>query len=202
MKALLLAAGEGRRLGYHKMLRSIAGRSMIFWTLDSLTAAGFLPKDIIVVIGYNSSQTEGILKSYDASLNVVKNPDYKNEMFSSIKTGISFVPESCNHVLIALGDQPLVKPETIKAILEKGNPLKVVQPTYNGKRYHPLLIPRSLIEAIRRAPIHFTLKDLMPPPEDRILISVDDEGVALDVDTPDDLQRAEILLKARLKGLT
>ncbi|HOP87447.1 MAG TPA: nucleotidyltransferase family protein, partial [Acetomicrobium flavidum] len=67
---------------------------------------------------------------------------------------------------------------------------------------HPLLIPRSLIEAIRRAPINFTLKDLMPPPEDRILISVDDEGVALDVDTPDDLQRAEILLKARLKGLT
>jgi len=202
MKALLLAAGEGRRLNYHKMLRSIGGRPMIFWTLDSLMVAGFQPKDVIVVIGYNSDRIEGVLKSYDACLNVVKNPDYKNEMFSSIKTGISFVPESCSHVLIVLGDQPLVKPETIKTILEKGNPLKVVQPTYSGKRYHPLLIPRSLIEAIRKAPINFTLKDLMPPPEERILIPVDDEGVALDVDTPDDLKRAETLLMTRLKGLT
>jgi len=202
MKALLLAAGEGRRLNYHKMLRSISGRPMIYWTLDSLMAAGFQPKDVIVVIGYNSDRIEGVLKSYDACLNVVKNLDYKNEMFSSIKIGISFVPESCSHVLIVLGDQPLVKPETIKRILEKSNPLKVVQPTYNGKRYHPLLIPRSLIEAIRRAPVNSTLKNIMPPPEERILIAVDDEGVALDIDTPDDLKRAETLLMARLKGLT
>jgi len=181
------------------MLRPILGKPMMFWTLDAICASGFNPQDVIVVIGYKVDLMRSWLKKHDSRLNIVENPNYKNEMFSSIKAGIHHLPEGTRNVLIVLGDQPLVKPETIKAILLKQNPLKVVQPVYKDKRYHPLLIPEPMIEAIRCAPLNYTLKDMMPPPEERILVPVDDEGVALDVDTPDDLKKAESILKIRLQ---
>lgn len=199
VKALILAAGEGQRLGYNKMLRPILGKPMIFWTLDNVCASGFNPQDIVVVVGYKAEIVKEQLLKYNAKLNVVENPNYQDEMFSSIKAGIWFLPEDIGNILIVLGDQPLVKASSIKAILLKCKPTKVVQPVYKGKRCHPLLIPEPIIRAIRTASLNYTLKDFMPNPEERVLVPLDDEGLILDIDTPDDLKKAETILKIRLQ---
>ncbi|KRT34946.1 nucleotidyltransferase family protein [Acetomicrobium hydrogeniformans] len=197
IKAILLAAGEGRRLGYEKMSRPILGKPIIFWTLDLIRASGFDPKDIVVVIGYDGDKLKKELSKYGVRLNIVENPDFRKEMFSSIKTGILSLSKDIENVLIVLGDQPLVKPATIKAILSERHPLKVVQPVFNGKRSHPILIPKPIVETIHSASFDHTLKDLMPPPEERILVPVDDEGVCIDIDTFEDLKLAESILKIR-----
>ena len=111
------------------MLRPILGKPMIFWTLNVVRASGFSPQDVIVVIGYNVDLMRSWLQKYDSRLNIVENPNYKNEMFSSIKAGIYHLPEDTRNVLIVL-EISSSKPETIKAILRDAKSIKVVQPVY------------------------------------------------------------------------
>ena len=73
MKAIILAAGEGKRLKPYtdsrpKCMVPLAGRPLLHWQLDVLRSAGI--KDIVIVGGYRAEA----LKACGAS--VVTNPRY------------------------------------------------------------------------------------------------------------------------------
>lgn len=87
MTATILAAGVGSRLrpltdGVPKCLVPVAGRPVLGWQLDALSAAGI--GDILVVAGYRAPQVVEFCRPYGGRVKVLVNADYErtNNMFS------------------------------------------------------------------------------------------------------------------------
>jgi CTP:molybdopterin cytidylyltransferase MocA len=99
---------------------------------------------------------------------------------------------SLTHLVIALGDQPQVRTETLRTLLAAcaTRPESVLRVSHHGKPGHPLALPASCLAELG-ATSSATLRDfigLLPmPPED---LTSSDSGVLLDIDTPDEYAEA------------
>lgn len=114
-------------------------------------------------------------------------------MYSSIRTGLAWPGwnEGITHFLVALGDQPLVSPEDLDALLDasRKDPGHILQPVYQGKRGHPVLLPRAVALALLHQK-HFSLKEALADFEPVLrFVKSHGPGTLQDVDTPDDYQK-------------
>src|SRR5437667_3809066 len=101
---LLLAAGEGRRLGRPKALVELDGERLVDRGVRLLRSAGCRP--VLVVAGAAAIEVIGAV--------VVPNPGWRSGMGSSLRTGLAALPPGCPGVVIALVDQPRVTPEAVR----------------------------------------------------------------------------------------
>jgi CTP:molybdopterin cytidylyltransferase MocA len=131
---------------------------------------------------------------------VVLNERSGSEMAESARAGLRTAAKksSSSGFLIALADHPMVSMETIKSLCRchAENPEKIIIPAYKGKRGHPTLFPRPVVEEIFSSGL--TLRDLIKGKPDRMkLLEVPDEGVLMDLDTMEDYQRIKAALEQR-----
>jgi molybdenum cofactor cytidylyltransferase len=62
----------------------------------------------------------------------------------------------------------------------------IVVPRYDGKRGHPVIFSRDLFEELLRAPGDQGAKAVVNAhPEETLEIDTEDEGITLDIDTPE-----------------
>jgi CTP:molybdopterin cytidylyltransferase MocA len=138
--AILLAAGRSRRMGAFKPLLPFGHQTVIESSVASLRAGGVT--DIIVVVGHRGDEIREKLQT--AGVSFAFNPDAETPMGASIALGLGQVGEQCGAILIAPADHPAIPGETIKLIVsewEQGSAL--VQPEYEGRGGHPVLIDRK-----------------------------------------------------------
>jgi molybdenum cofactor cytidylyltransferase len=134
--AILLAAGQSRRMGAFKPLLPFGNQTVIDSCIRNLRSADI--EDIVVIVGHRASELTKHLQSQNVRIAV--NPDPESEMAESIARGV----EQINHasaILIALADHPAVSSDTIKTIVaewERG--ARMVQPEHEGHGGHPVLI--------------------------------------------------------------
>src|SRR5579871_4479532 len=159
--AVVLAAGMSRRMGALKALLPFGDRPMLARVLESLIAAdGIAP--ICVVLGYARQEIAPIVEPYPVT--TVYNADYEaGGMLSSIRVGVSALPPECAAFFLVLGDQPGVRPDTLRALLAawQETPAPALLPTYEGIRGHPILLAARLIPEILALPAEATLKTLI-----------------------------------------
>ena len=114
--AIILAAGRGTRMksDIPKVLHHIMGKPVICYVLDSLRQAGV--KDIIAVTGYESGLLKGFLKGAKAI-------EQKKLLGSAdaVKAAEKTLKDFSGDVLVVCGDTPLIRAETIKAVMDKHN---------------------------------------------------------------------------------
>jgi molybdenum cofactor cytidylyltransferase len=94
---------------------------------------------------------------------------------------------------IALGDQPQLQTETLRQLLEFSpkNPDAVCQPQFAGRARHPVVLPRAVFEALKNSPAP-TLKDFLKlVPCRGVQLEINDPGLTLDLDTPEDYIKAQ-----------
>ncbi|GIH23149.1 hypothetical protein Aph01nite_14590 [Acrocarpospora phusangensis] len=133
---VLLAAGAGRRLGTPKALVEFGGERLVDRGVRLLEAGGCHP--VVVVLGAVSVPVPGAV--------TVLNPDWETGMASSLRAGLAALPESAQAVVIALVDQPLIRPEAVRLLIDahrKGAAIAVA--TYNGEPRNPVLVARAHI---------------------------------------------------------
>jgi molybdenum cofactor cytidylyltransferase len=189
--AIVLAAGMSQRMGRPKLLLPLGGKPLLARTLDTLFAAQQI-SPILVVTGHNAEELTPVLQGYNlASIN---NPHYAaGGMLSSVQAGARALPEDCEAFFLILGDQPLVQPQTLLALLEarQKTGALIVIPTYEGRRGHPVLFAASCAPEILALPADATLKTLIIRRADDVLeVPVPDPAILSDVDTPEDYERA------------
>ena len=185
LAAILLAAGQSKRMGSSKQLLLLSGKPFIRHCLDNLLEAGL--QDIIVVLGPTGREIEPVIS--DLPVSIAWNPALKSDMADSVRIGLGALPKHVAGVLVCLGDHPLVKAATIKEIITycDTHPDKIIIPVFNGKKGHPTLFPRAVIEEIFTVS---TLRDIIHRETERIaLLDIFDPGVTVDIDTPEDFQR-------------
>lgn len=189
MEAILLAAGESRRMGYPKPLLRLEARTFI----EILVAAMLQSVTrLIVVVGAHADAVRGAIPD-DPRIAVVENPGYLRGQLSSIKAALVQVRPDAAGALIHLADHPMVRAETFAAVIDgyrrTGKPIAIAR--YRGRRGHPVLFARELFGELAAAPEDQGARVLVAANPARVAyVDVDDPGVLTDLDTPEDLERA------------
>jgi molybdenum cofactor cytidylyltransferase len=189
ISAVVLAAGQSKRMGQQKMLLPWGKSTVIAHIISTIVNAGV--EDIHIVVGGLRKQLTVALRDYP--LEIIYNKDYRNgEMLTSLKLGIQSLQDESEAALIVLGDQPQIYADLIQALLaryESSNSLIIV-PSYKMRRGHPLLIARSLWNSLLNLNPPMTLRDFLELNNELIdYLTVDNQSVVQDLDTPEDYLR-------------
>jgi molybdenum cofactor cytidylyltransferase len=189
IEGILLAAGESRRMGYPKPLLRIGERTFLAHLCELMLSAA--PR-LIVVLGAHAERVRSAIAP-DQRITVVENADYARGQLSSLKAGLKHVSPDAHGVLVHLADHPVVRPSTFWALLAEhhraGKPIVITR--YQGRRGHPVIFERSVFSELERAPESEGARAVVNADPSRVAyLDVDDPGVVLDLDTPDDLARA------------
>lgn len=191
ISAVLLAAGESRRMGKFKQLLPFAGKTFIESSVDNLLASRI--GEIIVVTGHRAEDVNRTLG--DRCVRCVYNPDYRSGMSGSIKRGVQAVSESAHAVMIALADQPQIGPDICDKVIEayEKSLAQIVVPTYRGRNGHPIILDLGLRAEILSIDANQGLRQVVHARPDRVShVEIDSEDVLMDFDFPEDYRRVLI----------
>jgi CTP:molybdopterin cytidylyltransferase MocA len=185
---LLLAAGEGSRLGRPKALVELGGQTLAERGVALLRDGGADPVLIVT----------GAVPVTMASAHVVRNPDWRTGMGSSLAAGLRALRAGgtppgeldSSAVVVALADQPLVGAEAVRRLIaayREGATVAVA--AYDGKPRNPVLIAREHWDCVLELATGDTgaRQFLRARPELVRLVECGDTGSPYDVDTPEDL---------------
>ena len=113
--AIVLAAGQGKRMRSRlpKVLHPLAGRPMLEHVLGSLAAAGVEHR--VVVTGHGGDLVEAALGSHA----VTARQDPQLGTADAVRVGLGRVPRSVRHVIVTMGDVPLVPAELFQQLLRE-----------------------------------------------------------------------------------
>ncbi len=192
--AVVLAAGAASRFGSAKLLAPLAGRPVLQHTLDAVAEAGL--RDVVVVLGAGAADVEPAI-AWRTERRVV-NPRPQDGLASSLRCGLDAAAEeeSVLAVLVVLGDQPAVRPDVIRAVLDaaRRSPAPFVRARYDDDPApNPVLVRRAAWATAAGLSGDRGLGPLLAErPE--LVLQVQVGGANPDIDTPDDLAAVEAAL--------
>jgi molybdenum cofactor cytidylyltransferase len=187
--AIVLAAGRSRRMGagIQKLLLPFGDTTMVGWVVDALLGSGV--ERVIVVAGPDGRVADAIA---DRRATVVKNAEPEADMLSSVRCGLGALPQDCDAVLVALGDQPGVTSQLVDDMLRTftGCGRGILVPTHGGRRGHPLLFSTRYRDEVLNRHDGEGLRGLLRShPEDVFELPAAERAVVEDVDHPADYRR-------------
>jgi molybdenum cofactor cytidylyltransferase len=185
---IILAAGISSRLGQPKLLLRLRDKPLLAWVIEA--ARNSLLTKTVLVLGHNAAQIQKILNYPDIA--IVYNPDYEKGQSHSIRHGMKALDPSTDAVIFLLGDQPMVRPETINALITAyaENRSLIIVPTFRGRRGNPVLFDRRLFQKLKKISGDSGGRVLFGEYPDSILdVAVKDKGIHMDVDTQADYQK-------------
>jgi nicotine blue oxidoreductase len=184
---LLLAAGQGSRLGRPKALVEIGGVTLAERGVALLRHGGAEP--IVMVTGAAPVSLPGVITAH--------NPDWRTGMGSSLREGLETLPADRDAVVIALVDQPLIGPEAVRRLIAAFTAgAEVAVACYAGQPRNPVLIGRAhWAEAAAAARGDAGARTFLRTRED-LVVAVECADVASpdDLDTPEDMVRIAALV--------
>lgn len=188
MEAIVLAAGYSSRANSFKMTLPLGQMSVLEQTISKFEG---VCSRVIVVAGFQAETIQEELakisskKAYSFQIKFVYNEKFNQGMFTSIQKGVREI--NATPFFITPGDCPLVKKETLQLLVEQqGN---VVIPSFNFKGGHPIKLSNEVKQKILETNPESNLRVVLGGFE-KNYINVDDPGVIMDVDTPEDYQKA------------
>jgi CTP:molybdopterin cytidylyltransferase MocA len=177
-------------MGEPKQVLRLSGKPLLARTLDNVRAARV--GDIVLVLGH-AAETIAEQVGVDG-VKVVVNDDYQQGMGTSLGVGLSALDPLTDAALIVMADQPFVRPETLQQIIDKyrDSSAQIVVPLYQGFRSNPVLLDRSVFQEVMALKGDVGCRAIFGDHADGIVkVNVDDIGVLLDIDNPEDLARAQ-----------
>jgi molybdenum cofactor cytidylyltransferase len=200
--AVILAAGQSRRMGRPKSLLPLGPKPVLAHVIDAVLAAELISK-IIVVTGHEPARLEPILAGYSDVERVQNEHHERGGMLSSIQAGLAAVDGRADATFIVLGDQPLVRPTTLRTMISayRARRPRVIVPSYAAQRGHPILLCARGLHQILALPADQTLQAYTKSQIEHTLeLTVGDPGVVCDLDTPADYAAALTRFKASPAG--
>lgn len=193
--AIILAAGESRRMGRPKMLLPWKEGTVLSHIISVVANAGL--EDILIVTGSEHERIAALIEDWAGRFPVhsIFNPEYASgEMLSSIQCGLrSLTNTSSEAALIGLGDQPQIEERTVRLIREACERTNhdLIVPSYEMRRGHPWLVGRAHWEEILKMRAPQTPREfLIRHGEEIHYVEVENESILADLDTPDDYAKA------------
>ncbi|MEK7685888.1 MAG: nucleotidyltransferase family protein [Verrucomicrobiota bacterium] len=190
---IILAAGASSRMGRPKMLLPWGATSVLGHLIGQWQTLG--AEQIAVVCAVGDSAVPGELRRLGFPLDhCILNPTPESGMFSSIQCAARWLGwnPDLTHWAILLGDQPHLRPETLRALLDfaAAQPARICQPSRTGRPRHPVLLPAATFAQLKISSAENLKQFLQTRFRDLALCEMDDPGLDMDIDQPGDYERA------------
>lgn len=162
---LIISAGLSGRMGRLKPLIEFDGKTFLEHIITKLD---MICSKIIIVTGFQSNriinETENRVKSGNKELlkklNWQHNPDYEKGMLTSLQTGLK-AAQSSDWFIYHFVDQPNIPEPFYSALAQQiDTEFEWLQPVYNGKSGHPIVISKKLTSSILSLTTNQSLRDL------------------------------------------
>jgi molybdenum cofactor cytidylyltransferase len=183
---VVLAAGGSSRLGSPKQLVQVKGRTLLAHAADCCLSAGCEP--VFVVLGASLETIEPTLSGLPVT--VVVHSGWREGLASSIRAGISALPEEVEALVLATCDQPLLEPDVVRRLIAgfDGAPGRMVACEYDGTVGVPALFGRDRFEELIRLRGDSGARQLLRRNPGSV-VRVPWSGGAFDVDLPSDREK-------------
>ena len=183
ISAIVLAAGKSERMGRPKALLLYHGKTFLENVMDCIRDAGI--QETLVVVGHHRDE----IVSRVTVPRWVFNADYPKGMGTSLQAGIRALPPDATSAMVFLVDHPAVEVNTVRLLIGAAGQKPIVIPTYAGRRGHPALFSREILDEILALPPDVGANTVVRRDPGRVLeIPQESAGVVVDVDTPDQFQ--------------
>ncbi len=198
--AVILAAGESRRMGTQKLLLPFRGSTVIGAVVRA--ALGSRVDRVLVVLGADRDAVREEIERVRAScqteegrgsdrLGFTVNDSYASGMLSSVQAGFRALPTDADAAVVMLGDQPFLPSAVVDAVVaayrEGGR--GIVIPVFRGRRGHPVLIDLKYRgEVLGLDPAEGLRQLVHAHPDDVREVEAGDADILRDLDTPEDYQ--------------
>lgn len=195
LAALVLAAGGSSRYGRCKQLVEVNGVSLVCSAVAKL--APLLPPERIgVVVGADWEAVSRALAEW--RVNIVRNPQWRQGLASSLKAGINSLQPDCAAALITLCDQPLVSSQSLRQLLNlwAERPTRISAARFAGAVGAPAVFPRDLYPELLELEGDAGAKSVLARHSER-LVALSIPEAEFDLDTPADLEKLQRRLTDR-----
>jgi molybdenum cofactor cytidylyltransferase len=147
ISGLVLGAGASSRFGQPKQLLPFRGGALLGWVIDQAERASGLD-EVVVVLGRAANEIRKKVAFGNAK--VVENPVFGEGCASSYRAGIGALDPRSDAIMILLGDQPGIEPETINRVAEewRRGDGQIALASYQGRKGHPMLFARPLFDRL------------------------------------------------------
>jgi molybdenum cofactor cytidylyltransferase len=201
-------------MGVPKQLLRIEGKSLLEHTLANVRASAV--HEIILVLGFAADEIEKEISPQ--GLKITRNESYQQGMGTSLRIGLAAVDPQSTAALIILADQPFVQTATLDRLIEfhgsskreigkreTGKPAaarsQIVIPTYRGFRGNPVLLDRTVFPELQGLSGDMGCRAIFGDHTGGIYrLPVDDAGILLDIDSPEDLEKIDQLRAGLSRG--
>ena len=188
ISAILLGAGQSSRMGRDKLVLPWGKKTILERCLEVLLRSEI--EEVVVVLSVGGTDLEKRIKNCPSSLRrkikVILNPDRRRGMSTSIRTGLRNLCSKSEGILIALGDQPLLKARTVDALIRafEGGERKIIVPLYHGRRGNPVLFDRWYTKELMKLRGDAGGRSVIESYPERIIkVQTRSEAVVKDMDT-------------------
>jgi len=182
ISAIVLAAGESKRMGKPKLMLPLGKSTILEQTIDNFLNSKV--DEIIMVLGNRAKGMLNLIASRPVIVAI--NPAYRRGMSTSIAAGLNVISDKSEAVIIGLADQPFVDTQTINYLVEAFGAHKkgIAIPVYQGRRGHPVIFAIKYKEELFRLKGDVGGRDIINHrPDDVLEVTVNCEGVIVDIDT-------------------
>ena len=195
LAVLLLAAGEGSRLGsIPKALLRLEGHSLLQRFCKRVQALS--PVEFLIVTGFHAPAIEAevheVKQELDLSIEWVRNPNLQLGHSFSVRLGLECLKSDYDVLVLALCDQPAIGTEEIIALLEqfekRTGQKEIILPIFDQQRGNPVLFSKKVITEILAIPAMVCRPFMDQHPELVHVFETDNKAYVQDVDTPEDIQ--------------
>jgi CTP:molybdopterin cytidylyltransferase MocA len=180
--AIVLAAGASRRLGEPKQLIRLGPQTLLERTVRICGEAGCDP--IIVVLGANAGLITAQTELLDTT--VVINQQWEEGMASSIRAGVAALASGSGGCLLLTCDMPAVSQSHLRALAASG---QLTASSYGDRKGVPAFFPSSAYDTLSGLHGDAGARELL-----RSAPAIELHGGELDIDTPENLERARSTL--------
>jgi len=189
ISAIILAAGEGKRIGTTKASLNWGNENLINYQINSLSHKSITEK--IVVVG---SESEKVKKSiFKNEVKIAENNDYLSGKTTSIKKGISYIGNDKNDILLIAVDQPRTEDLINKVVdFHITNPLdkKISMPYKEGHGGHPIIFSNLFLDDLSKIKEEsFGIREIIKNNSESIIrFKTTDFSSNIDINTSEDYE--------------
>jgi molybdenum cofactor cytidylyltransferase len=191
---VLLAAGTSSRMGRNKLFLPLGGISVLRRAVAAARGAGLDP--VLVVLGHESDRALAELQGLPCT--PVINEEYARGMNTSVRAGISAVPDDASAAVVMLADMPFVTAGMVRGLMERyrSSETPLVVSTYGDVLAPPILYGRALFPELRALDGDGCGKRVVKAHREEAVEVAWDPVALADLDVPEDVERA----RTRMEG--